>query len=205
MVPRDFTVTRRVRTPADTATVWLEPVDGTPFSFEPGQFTMLQAFGVGEVPISISGDPAETGVLQHTVRDVGAVSRALAVARVGTRLGVRGPFGTGWDVGSARGGDVVVVAGGIGLAPLRPAMLEISAHRDDFGAVSLLYGARTPADMLFTGELLELGDRAPDQRRRSPSTGRTTPGTAGSVWSPPCSTAPGSTRSGPWPWSAAPR
>jgi NAD(P)H-flavin reductase len=154
MVPRDFTVTRRRQDTADTATVWLEPADGTPFSFEPGQFTMLQAFGVGEVPISISGDPAETEVLQHTVRDVGAVSRALAVARVGTRLGVRGPFGTGWDVGSAHGRDLVVVAGGIGLAPLRPALLEISAHRDDFGAVSLLYGARTPADMLFTGELL---------------------------------------------------
>ncbi len=154
MVPRGFTVTRRRQDTADTATVWLEPTDDTPFSFLPGQFTMLQAFGVGEIPISISGDPAETGVLQHTVRDVGAVSRALTAARVGTRLGVRGPFGTGWEVAGARGRDLVVVAGGIGLAPLRPALLEISARRDDFGAVNLLYGARTPADMLFTGELL---------------------------------------------------
>jgi NAD(P)H-flavin reductase len=154
MVPRSFTVTRRRQDTADTATVWLEPTDGTPFSFEPGQFTMLQAYGVGEIPISISGDPVEHGVLQHTVRDVGAVSRALAGSRVGTRLGVRGPFGAGWDVASASGRDLVVVAGGIGLAPLRPALLEVSARRDDFGAVSLLYGARTPADMLFTGELL---------------------------------------------------
>ncbi|MFZ2012674.1 MAG: FAD/NAD(P)-binding protein [Nocardioides sp.] len=154
MLPRGFTVSRRRQDTADTATVWLEPADGSPFSFVPGQFTMLQAFGVGEIPISISGDPAESGVLQHTVRDVGAVSRALAGARVGTRLGVRGPFGTGWDVDTARGRDLVVVAGGIGLAPLRPALLEISADRDAFGSVSLLYGARTPGDMLFTGELL---------------------------------------------------
>jgi NAD(P)H-flavin reductase len=154
MVPRMFAVTRRRQDTDDTATIWLEPEGGEPFSFAPGQFTMLQAFGIGEVPISISGDPRITSTLQHTVRDVGSVSRALATANVGTRLGVRGPFGVGWDVGSARGRDVVIVAGGIGLAPLRPAVLEISAERDAFGQVSLLYGARTPAEMLFAGELL---------------------------------------------------
>ncbi len=154
MVPRTFVVTRRRQDTADTATIWLESDAGDEFSFAPGQFTMLQAFGIGEVPISISGDPRLTSVLQHTVRDVGAVSRALATAREGTRLGVRGPFGTGWGVDSARGRDVVIVAGGIGMAPLRPAVLEISADRESFGEVSLLYGARTPEEMLFARELL---------------------------------------------------
>jgi NAD(P)H-flavin reductase len=154
MVPRTFVVIRRRQDTDDTATLWLEPDGGGAFAFAPGQFTMLQAFGIGEVPISISGDPRLTSTLQHTVRDVGSVSRALATADVGARLGVRGPFGAGWDVDSARGRDVVIVAGGIGMAPLRPAVLEISAAREEFGEVSLLYGARTPAEMLFAGELL---------------------------------------------------
>ncbi|MGA8248128.1 MAG: FAD/NAD(P)-binding protein [Nocardioides sp.] len=154
MVPRTFVVTRRRQDTDDTATLWLQPDGDEPFAFAPGQFTMLQAFGIGEVPISISGDPHITHLLQHTVRDVGSVSRALATAREGTRLGVRGPFGVGWDVRSAHGRDVVIVAGGIGMAPLRPAVLEISSSRKRFGEVSLLYGARTPTEMLFAAELL---------------------------------------------------
>lgn len=154
MVPRPFVVSRRRQDTADTATLWLEPGDGEPLAFAAGQFTMLQAFGVGEVPISISGDPAAPDLLQHTVRDVGSVSHAIATAPVGTTLGVRGPFGVGWDVATARGRDVVVVAGGIGLAPLRPALLDLAADRPAFGAVTLVYGARTPAEMLFPAELL---------------------------------------------------
>jgi NAD(P)H-flavin reductase len=153
MVPRSFVVTRTRRETHDTATLWLAAVDGTPLAFEPGQFTMLQAYGVGEVPLSISGDPADDGVLHLTVRDVGSVSHALANAETGAQLGVRGPFGVGWDVGSARGRDVVIVAGGIGLAPLRPAVLEICANRAAYGEVTLLYGARTPDERLFTDEL----------------------------------------------------
>jgi NAD(P)H-flavin reductase len=153
MVPRSFVVTRTRQDTRDTATLWLTAMDGAPLAFEPGQFTMLQAYGVGEVPVSISGDPADDGVLQHTIRDVGSVSHALATAETGARLGVRGPFGVGWDVGTARGRDVVIVAGGIGLAPLRPAVLEICANRAAYGEVTLLYGARTPAERLFTDEL----------------------------------------------------
>jgi NAD(P)H-flavin reductase len=154
MVPRTFVVVRRRQDTADTATIWLEPADGHPLAFEAGQFTMLQAYGVGEVPISISGDPGAPGLLQHTVRDVGSVSHAIATAPVGSTLGVRGPFGAGWDVAGARGRDVVVVAGGIGLAPLRPAVLELGADRGAFGRVTLVYGARTPAEMLFPAEVL---------------------------------------------------
>ena len=153
MVPRSFVVTRTRQDTHDTATLWLAAVDGAPLAFQPGQFTMLQAYGVGEVPVSISGDPADDGVLQHTIRDVGSVSHALATAETGARLGVRGPFGVGWEVGTARGRDVVIVAGGIGLAPLRPAVLEICANRAAYGEVTLLYGARTPAERLFTDEL----------------------------------------------------
>jgi NAD(P)H-flavin reductase len=157
MVPRAFVVTRNRRDTHDTRTLLLEPVDGAPLGFSAGQFTMLYAFGVGEVPISISGDPARPETLQHTVRDVGSVSHALVAAEAGTTLGVRGPFGTGWDVGSGRGGDVVFVAGGIGLAPLRPAILEVVAARDAFGRVAVLYGARTPEDLLYADDLAAWG------------------------------------------------
>jgi NAD(P)H-flavin reductase len=114
---------------------------------------MLHAFGVGEVPISICGDPTRPGPLLHTIRDVGAVTHALTGAAPGTTVGVRGPFGTGWDVVNGMGGDVVLVAGGIGLAPLRPAILEVVSRRADYGRVVLLYGARSPEDILFAEEM----------------------------------------------------
>jgi NAD(P)H-flavin reductase len=153
MVPRQFAVSATRRDTHDTYTLELEPLDGRPLPFAPGQFTMLSAFGVGEVPISISGDPTGSGPLQHTVRDVGSVTHAIVTAAPGTVLGIRGPFGTGWDVVTAAGGDVVFVAGGIGLAPLRPAILEVCAHRDDYRQVAVLYGSRTPRDLLFLDDL----------------------------------------------------
>lgn len=152
-LPRPFVVRRRRQDTRDTYTLELEPLDGAPMAFAAGQFTMMHAFGAGEVPISISGDPAQPGRLEHTIRDVGAVTRALVRATAGQVLGIRGPFGTGWDVSSGRGGDVVFVAGGIGLAPLRPAILEVCAQRADYGRVLLLYGARTPEDILFSDDL----------------------------------------------------
>ncbi|MEQ6902092.1 FAD/NAD(P)-binding protein [Nocardioides sp. YIM 152588] len=152
MVPRPFVVTEVRRDTRDTRTVRLT-ADDEPLAFAPGQFTMLSRFGVGEVPISISGDPAGPEVLEHTIRDVGGVTRSLAGAAVGDVLGVRGPFGHGWDVADGRGGDLVIVAGGIGLAPLRPAVLAVCADRASYGRVSLLYGARTPEDLLFETEL----------------------------------------------------
>ena len=152
MVPRRFVVTSTRRDTHDTHTLELASLDGEPLGFEPGQFTMLLAFGVGEVPISISGDPARPDVLVHTIRDVGSVSHALATAPPGAVLGVRGPFGTGWEAERGRGGDVVIVAGGIGLAPLRPSILQIAAAREDFDRVVLLYGARSPEEILYADE-----------------------------------------------------
>jgi NAD(P)H-flavin reductase len=152
MLPRRFAVRATRRETHDTHTVDLAPLDGAPFDFEPGQFTMLLAFGVGEVPISISGDPARPELLQHTIRDVGSVSHALATAPPGAVLGVRGAYGTGWEVDRGHGADVVIVAGGIGLAPLRPAILQIAASRNRFDRVLLLYGARNPEEILYAGE-----------------------------------------------------
>ena len=135
----------------DTVTLELEPP--APFGFEPGQFNMLRVPGIGEVPISISGDPSRPGPVLHTIRDVGAVTHALCTLRAGQRVGVRGPYGTSWPVREAEGGDVVIVAGGIGLPPLRPAIYHVLAHRESYGRLIVLYGARSPADLLFTGEL----------------------------------------------------
>jgi len=153
LVPAPFRVVRRRRETHDTWTLALEPVGGDPIHPLPGQFAMLYAFGVGEVPISSSGDPTRPGPLVHTIRAVGAVTRALCAARPGTVIGVRGPFGNSWPVEQAEGADVVIVAGGIGLAPLRPALYHVLAHRERYGRVVLLYGGRTPADLLYVREL----------------------------------------------------
>lgn len=152
-LPRPFRVTTVRQDTHDTVTMDLEAVEGGELAFAGGQFTMLQAFGVGEVPISISGDPGRPERLTHTIRDVGAVTRALCEVAPGDVLGVRGPYGRGWEVADGLGGDIVVVAGGIGLAPLRPSVLEVLASRQGYDRVTLLYGARTEDDVLYGDEL----------------------------------------------------
>lgn len=156
-VPRFYEVVSRREDTYDTVTVELAaPADPLP-AFAPGQFSMLSAFGIGEVPISLSGFGGGDGLLArrlgHTMRAVGAVTRALCAARPGQLIGVRGPFGTGWDLSSAAGNDILVVAGGIGLAPLRPVLLAALEDRSRYGRLVLLAGARTPADLLYTDEL----------------------------------------------------
>jgi NAD(P)H-flavin reductase len=153
MLPRVFRVARRRQDTADTFTLWLDALDGQGLAFEGGQFTMLSAWGVGEVPISISGAADQAAVLQHTIRDVGGVTHALSKLGVGDEVGVRGPFGSSWQAQAGASGDVLVVAGGIGLAPLRPTICELIQHRSDFGKVAVLIGARTPDDLLYTDEL----------------------------------------------------
>jgi NAD(P)H-flavin reductase len=153
MMPRMFRVAGKARDTADTYTLTLEAADGLPMEFAAGQFNMLYAFGLGEAPISISGDPALPGKLVHTIRAVGPVTEALCAARRGDLIGVRGPYGTPWPVRAAEGSDVVFVAGGIGLAPLRPAIYEVLERRSLYGKVAILYGTRTPEDILYTSEL----------------------------------------------------
>jgi NAD(P)H-flavin reductase len=152
MLPVSYVVAAKRQELDDTWTLDLEPVgEGRCGEFEPGQFSMLYAFGAGEVPISASS--LDAGPLVHTVRVVGAATRAICACEPGDHLGVRGPFGTGWPLDGSKGGDVVIVAGGIGLAPLRPAVERLIANRDDYRAVVLLYGARSPDEMLFYDEL----------------------------------------------------
>lgn len=122
------------------------------YRFQPGQFNMLYLPALGEAAISISSDPGRSQSLLHTVRTVGNVTRALARKQGGDQILVRGPFGSAWPMEACRGCDVVLATGGLGLAPLRPAVYEIVNHRDQFGRVVLLYGARTPRDLLYTGE-----------------------------------------------------
>ncbi|HEY0838070.1 MAG TPA: FAD/NAD(P)-binding protein [Azospirillum sp.] len=153
MTPRLFVVDRVKRELSDTFTMTLIAEDGSPFAFKPGQFNMVYTFGVGEVPISISGDPADPGVLVHTIRAVGKATDALGRLGPGDRVGIRGPFGTPWPVEAGYGNDVVFAAGGVGLAPLRPAIYRVLAEREKFGNVVILYGARTPEDILFPKEL----------------------------------------------------
>ncbi len=152
-LPVPYQVTGIRRETEDTVTFRMRPPGGRPPAFQPGQFNMLYLFGMGEVPISISGVHPRSGDLEHTVRAVGSVTRAMARLGKGNVVGVRGPFGRGWPMEEAKGHDVLIVAGGIGLAPLRPALQHILAHRSEYERVVLLYGARTPADLLYPAEL----------------------------------------------------
>lgn len=159
--PEPARVRRLHRETETTFTATLE-VPGRPggFVFAPGQFNMLYAFGVGEVAISISGDPARPDRLIHTIREVGTVTRALGRHRSGMAIGLRGPFGSPWPVREARGADVLLLAGGLGMAPLRSALYHILRHREAYGRVALLYGARGPEDLLYRREFERWGRRA---------------------------------------------
>lgn len=159
MHPRPFKVLEIWKELSDTFSMSLVPEDGKPIVFAPGQFNMLYVFGVGEVPISVSGDPNNRSVLIHTTRAVGNVSRALDSLKAGMTVGVRGPFGSQWPLDVAEGMDLVFVAGGIGLAPLRPVIYAALAERHRYGNIAVLYGARTPEDILFSKELLRWKSR----------------------------------------------
>jgi NAD(P)H-flavin reductase len=154
MLPRPYVVREVSKETPDTFTLKLSPETvSNGSSFQPGQFSMLWVFGVGELPISISGDPAEHSQLVYTVRSVGQATNSLVARNRGEGVGVRGPFGTGWPLSAARNRDVIVVAGGIGLAPLRPVIYDVLNHRDDYGRLVILYGARSPRDLLYRKEL----------------------------------------------------
>jgi NAD(P)H-flavin reductase len=153
-VPQSFVIRRIHSETNDTFTLELGPKLTTfGFSFLPGQFNMVYVFGVGEIPISISGNPSNTSALVHTTRAVGTVTKAMEKLRKGDTLGIRGPYGIPWPLNEAKGKDVVIAAGGIGLAPLRPCVYSILQNRAQYGKVVLLYGTRTPADILFREEL----------------------------------------------------
>ncbi|MGH1553883.1 FAD/NAD(P)-binding protein [Streptomyces sp. L7] len=151
-VPVPHRVVARRQETGDTVTLRLEPVDGALPDFVPGQFAMVHCFGRGEIPVSVSSVQT-TGGLAHTIRSVGAVSDGLCAARVGDVVGIRGPYGTSWELERARGRDVLVVAGGIGLAPLRPLILSALAEPDAYRRINVLIGARTPDDLIGRKEI----------------------------------------------------
>lgn len=123
------------------------------FSFEPGQFVEVTIFGAGEAPIGFASDPAETGFFELTVVARGGVTHAMHALQKGEQVGIRGPLGNCWPLEDIKGMDVVIISGGCGLAPLRPAIFHLLANRKDYGEIWLLYGARTPADRDFKYDL----------------------------------------------------
>jgi NAD(P)H-flavin reductase len=136
----------------DIVTIDVRP-EQEPIAFLPGQFDMVYVYGVGEAAISISSDPATPGLLSHTIRAVGWVTKALNDLQPGTTIGIRGPYGRPWPLDEAAGRDLVIVAGGIGLAPVRPAIVQALRQRERFGRVVLLTGARSPRDLVFRDDL----------------------------------------------------
>ena len=154
MQPAPWRVVRTQPETHDAFTLTLAPVEpGAPFTFEAGQFNMLFAPGVGEAAISMSGCSDTVDEVAHTIRAAGRVTKTLRSLKRGDVLGLRGPFGRPWPVSQAEGHDVLLVAGGIGLAPLRPALCHMLQHRERFGRVNLLFGARSPQDILFAKEI----------------------------------------------------
>lgn len=162
LVPVPYRVLARSQEADDVVTLSMEPLEGVAPGFRAGQFNMLTAFGVGEAPVSISSAPHAPGPVEHTVRDVGAVTHALSAVPVGGVVGVRGPFGTEWGVDELRADDVVVVAGGIGLATLRGAISGLLEQDGRHPTTAPLAQPRT-----VTGRrrrvLALIGMRAPDQ------------------------------------------
>ncbi|MGD9765408.1 MAG: FAD/NAD(P)-binding protein [Candidatus Binatia bacterium] len=150
--PHPARVVARRQETADIATFTLrfvEPARAHAYSFELGQFNMLTAFGVGEVPISIISDPDDPGRISHTIRAVGRVTDVMLRWKVGDVIGLRGPFGVGWPMAAARGRTVVIVTGGLGCAPVVGVINYIFRRRDDFGTLHILHGVRTPQDLLY--------------------------------------------------------
>lgn len=154
MVTTPYLIKRFKKETHDTFTLELVPPNGAGgFKFSAGQFNMLYMYGVGEVPISISGDPEVEDKIVHTIRAYGGVTSAMRTFKRGEMVGVRGPFGNPWPIKKLGRSDVVLVAGGIGVAPLRPVLYHILAHREKYGKVILLYGERTPGDLIYQKEM----------------------------------------------------
>jgi len=132
-----------------------EPSDAKSFHFLPGQFVELSVFGYGEAPFCIASSPTRPETFETTIRHTGSLTDALYQLGIGDEVGIRGPFGNGFDVEGARTKDLLFVAGGIGLPPLRSFIREVLDERDRFRNVTILYGARTPADLVYKDELNE--------------------------------------------------
>lgn len=153
LIPTLYQVKTIIHDTLDVFTLTLTATeDDKRTTFLPGQFNMLYHFGFGEVAISISGDPSKQDALVHTIRAVGPVTQRMQELKVGDEIGVRGPFGSQWPL-SKKHCDVLVIAGGIGLAPLRPALIDLTAHKSRYRDITLLYGTRNPEEIIYKKDL----------------------------------------------------
>ena len=155
LVPKTYQIKSIVQETHDVFTLAISAQEEKIPPFLPGQFNMLYHFGFGEVPISISGDPSKKEEFVHTIRSVGAVTNAMQKLKPGDEIGVRGPFGTHWPLPIKKDCDVLVIAGGLGFAPLRPALYYLIAHREQYKRITLLYGTRSPEDILYKNEMAQ--------------------------------------------------
>ncbi|MBN1422213.1 MAG: FAD/NAD(P)-binding protein [Planctomycetes bacterium] len=154
-IPRPATIERAEMLTAKEKFFRIGFPDGEGIRYQPGQFVEVSVLGYGEAPISICSSPAMADGLELTVREVGTVTAALHRLPEGSTVGIRGPFGVGFDLNFLRGKDLVIIGGGIGIVPLRSLILHVRQNRSDFGKVSILYGARSPAELLFRDETAE--------------------------------------------------
>lgn len=161
MAPGKAEIVRVVPETPDTKTFYFKVDEGLVEQPKPGQFTEICVPGVGEAPVSICGYE-EHGIIVQTIRSVGALTDYLFKLSKGSLVGIRGPYGKGWPIERLVGKDVLIVAGGIGLAPLRGVILEIEKNREKYGKLTILYGARTPGLLLYRYEF--------DRYREIPST-----------------------------------
>jgi len=152
LLPRRAVIERRITETADTFSLRLLP-KGNGFNFKPGQFNMVGLPGIGEAPFSFSLIDEQRKMFIQTIRQAGNVVSALAKLKKGQKVHFRGPYGNGWPLEKLKGKNVIIVAGGIGMAPLRPVIHYLLKNTNRFGRISLLYGARTSADILFKDEL----------------------------------------------------
>ena len=158
-VPKLGTIVKKAPMTAYETLFEIKLDDGSELGHKPGQFVEVSVFGIGEAPISISSSPTRTKTFELCVRKLGNVTRSLHNLEVGAKVGIRGPFGKGFDANSMKGKDLLFIAGGLGIAPLRSLFNYVLDNRKDFGRVTLLYGCKEPKELLFGDELTSLASR----------------------------------------------
>ncbi|MEM2838544.1 MAG: FAD/NAD(P)-binding protein [Thermoplasmata archaeon] len=160
--PEMMRIVRRYDLTEDVRFFQVRPSDATKalsLFYKPGAFAMVSSPGVGEAPFCISSTPSRPGLLEFCIRKMGQVTNSLFRLKENDQIGVRGPYGNGFPIETLRGHDLIIVMGGMGAAPLRSLLLYALDNRDDFGDIYLLHGAKTPKEMLFRKEFLDMMER----------------------------------------------
>jgi len=158
-VPRLATIMKKVPMTSMETLFEIKLDDQTELNHKPGQFVEVSVFGIGEAPISLSSSPTKKETFEVCVRKLGNVTSKLHKLNVGDKVGIRGPFGNGFDINSLKGKDLLFIAGGLGIAPLRSLINYVFDNRKDFGRVFLLYGCKEPKELLFGEELLSMASK----------------------------------------------